>query len=902
MLASFVNAFASRPRPSVVLWALIAVFGVLAYTTFLPREGFPPVDVPVAIAAGGFFVDDQDLVDQEITVPLAELASELDGVDSITSFSRDSSFSVIANLDSDVSSAEGAAALQQLIDDNDFPPDAQFFTQSVNASKFLNEYDLLIGVFGPADATAADLEAAAGAVVDGISHPDIAEARVEELVESGINPATGEPVSLQTSFNQLTNSDNQFRSSIAVGVIANPDVDSIAIRDAADEALEEASAGLPDGFNAIVALDQARIVEMQIASLQSNVVLGIIVVAIVALLLISWRASIITTLFLFTVLAASVGGLFFAGITLNTISLFGLILALGLFVDDAIVITESIDAFRDDEADSDNPHDPTGDLAVIRRAINRVGAASMSGTLTTVLVFAPMLLIGGILGGFIRILPITIILALLISLLLSFVFIPVAARFLTLRAPKADGPLVRAGERLAEFIASLPAITGTKGMVVGVALFLLSIIMMVVGLVGFAPNVGFNIFPPANDSTAISLEITYQPGTEIDTAQQIATEVNQAAEGLLGDELLQGYLFIGSDQSAFVQYDITPIGGRPTVHELVETLEPIAEARDDARVVFAAVSNGPPEALFPFTMQVFGEDIDAIVEGAEVLRAELDGRALALPNGDEFNVIETDLALDDVVAREDGRRYVEVRARFDDASVTTTTATTQTFFEDNYDAAALADIGLDDDALGFDFGLETDNQESFAALPIAFILALVAMLVLLVIQFRSTVQWILVFLAIPFSFFGLFGGLLITGNPLSFFVMLGVLGLVGIAVNNSILLVDFANQERDLGADRKTAISTAIRRRFRPLVATSFTTVGGLLPLALSDPFWEALAFTIIFGLLSSTFLVIVSFPYYYLGIEWLRDKFVTPWRRGRKRSGDVVVSDDVVSTPTAVS
>ena len=244
---------------------------------------------------------------------------------------------------------------------------------------------------------------------------------------------------------------------------------------------------------------------MQIASLQSNVVLGIIVVAIVALLLISWRASVITTLFLFTVLAASIGALVFAGITLNTISLFALILALGLFVDDAIVITESIDAFRDDEADEDDPDDPTGDLAVIRRAINRVGAASMSGTLTTVLVFAPMLLIGGILGGFIRILPITIILALLISLLLSFVFIPVAARFLTLRAPKAGGPLVRAEERLADLIASLPAITGTKGVVVGGALFLTSLAAMFVGVGVFAPNVGFNIFPPANDLSLIHI-------------------------------------------------------------------------------------------------------------------------------------------------------------------------------------------------------------------------------------------------------------------------------------------------------------------------------------------------------------------------------------------------------------
>ena len=234
-------------------------------------------------------------------------------------------------------------------------------------------------------------------------------------------------------------------------------------------------------------------------------------------------------------------------------------------------------------------------------------------------------------------------------------------------------------------------------------------------------------------------------------------------------------------------------------------------------------------------------------------------------------MIETDLALEDVVARDDGRRYIEVRGRFDNSEVTSTTAAAQEFFEDNYGEAELAEIGLDADALGFDFGLETQNQEAFAALPIAFVIALIAMALVLIIQFRSSTQWLLVFTAIPFSFFGMFGGLLLTGNPLSFFVMLGVLGLIGIAVNNTILLVDFANQEVDGGADINAAIATALRRRFRPLVATSLTTVGGLLPLALSDPFWEALAFTIIFGLLSSTFLVIVSFPYYYLTLEWIR-------------------------------
>ena len=83
-----------------------------------------------------------------------------------------------------------------------------------------------------------------------------------------------------------------------------------------------------------------------------------------------------------------------------------------------------------------------------------------------------------------------------------------------------------------------------------------------------------------------------------------------------------------------------------------------------------------------------------------------------------------------------------------------------------------------------------------------------------------------------------------------------------------------------------------MRRRFRPLVATTLTTVAGVLPLALSDPFWEALGFTIIFGLLSSTFLVLFSFPYYYLAFEWVRDRVRTPWRRRPK-------ANRVVTAPT---
>ncbi|MEM9566474.1 MAG: efflux RND transporter permease subunit [Actinomycetota bacterium] len=900
MLRRIVQFFAANTFITLPLWVLLIGFGLLSYLVLLPREGFPSVEVPVSIASGGYFVDDQERVDSEVLAPITDALSERSEIESVATNARDNSFVVIAQLDPDFSSAFGADLLAEEIGQLDLPPEAVWDVQALNAAQFLNSYDLLVGVLGPADATAEQLEAAADDLLPAFDGwDDIADAEVVELIDRGVDPATGAEVEREASFNQATTMGDDgivIRPSVTIGIVAADGADALAIRDTTDAALARAEADnlVDDAFEPFVAVDFATQIRDQIGSLQGNVLTGLIAVALVALVLISWRASIITALFILTVLATSVGVLYIFGISLNTISLFGLILALGLFVDDAIVITEAIDAFRDED---DEP------IEIIGNAIKRVGAAKISGTVTTVLVFAPMLAISGILGDFIRILPISVIVALVTSLVLALVFIPFASRFVVLSAPRSTSPLARTGDRVASFVASFPGTRGARGVVYALGGFALSIVMIGVGLFVLAPRVGFNIFPPQKDSTEIAVEYTFDPGTTIEEARLLTTEVNQAAADALGGDLESAYTYIGDSREAFAQFSLTDLGanGRATAPDLVEDkLDPIAAEVDGARVVFNQVSAGPPEALFPFQMQIFGDDPAVLLAAGEELASLLQGTEIERPNGTTFTVLETTLGLTDVVAREDGRRLIELRARFDADDVTTVTAETQAWFEDRYGADELAALGLESDALGFDFGLESDNQESFNSLPIAFGIALLAMFVLLIIQFRSIIQWLLVFLAIPFSLFGVFGGLLLTDNVLSFFVMLGLLGLIGIAVNNTILLTDFANQERRAGADRKQAIENAIKRRFRPLVATSLTTVAGVLPLALSDPFWESLGFTIIFGLLSSTFLVLLAFPAYYLAIEAVRDRIVTPWRPAAMRperngddDGDSAVVDE---------
>lgn len=875
-LARFVQFFARNGALTALLWIGLLGFGVASYVSLLPREGFPSVDLPISVAGGSYFVDNPGAIDAQVAEPLSTAVLGREGVDGVRSFARSNSFTLIVSLDEALSSADGVDIINSELAKLDLPPEANVEASTVDGSRFLDVYDLLIGVVGPADATAAELTTAAQGILEPFnSEADLDYSEVVELITQGVDPATGENLSREDQFNQLTISTAdglELRPAITIGVVANTDVDTLGVRDAADSALAQARDMLPEGYEATVALDQATLIRSQIASLQRNVLTGVFAVAAIALLLISWRASVITALFILTVMATTMGILFIVGISLNTISLFGVILALGLFVDDAIVITEAIDAFREDSSDP---------MDIIGHAITRVGAASISGTLTTLLVFAPMLAISGILGEFIKILPISVIIALSASLILSLVFIPFAARHLILPAPVSSGPLAKLEEIMAKGIAALPARRGLGGALFAVGGVGLSVAATAVGLFVFAPDVGFNIFPPQKDSTELSVAYDFEPGTSIDEAKAITQRVNQEALELLGEDTTRLYTWGGSAAGANGQIVLSDIGTRDSAPDIVTArLVPLAESITDANVVFNQVSAGPPEALFPFQTQLYNEDPETLAAAADEIAAALDGATISRPNGTTFQVVETSIAYTDIVAREDGKRLAEIRARFDADDTTTTTAQTEEYLSTLFTADRLESLGLPPDALGFDFGLESQNQESFASMGRAFIIALGMMLILLIVQFRSTVQWLLVLLAIPFSLFGVFGGLLITNNEISFFVMLGLLGLIGIAVNNTILLTDFANQERRAGADRKEAIQTALRRRFRPLVATSLTTVAGILPLALSDPFWEALGFTIIFGLLSSTALVLLSFPYYYLGIEWLRDRVRTPWRR----------------------
>jgi multidrug efflux pump subunit AcrB len=158
------------------------------------------------------------------------------------------------------------------------------------------------------------------------------------------------------------------------------------------------------------------------------------------------------------------------------------------------------------------------------------------------------------------------------------------------------------------------------------------------------------------------------------------------------------------------------------------------------------------------------------------------------------------------------------------------------------------------------------QQEAFGDLRNLLILAMIGVFAVLVLQFRSLLQPAIIFSAIPMSITGSFFALYITGWSFSFFAFVGFISLIGIVVNNSIILIDYANQLRLEGRSVLDSITESAETRFTPIILTTITTVGGLLPLTLSNTgLWTPLGWTIIGGMITSTALTLLIVPILYI-------------------------------------
>ena len=874
-------AAASRPRLTVIAWLVLLATGIYAFVVALDREGFPPVNVPIAVVSANWFVDDELRVDEELATPVYEAYKDVEGVEGVSTFSRSDGFVAVFEFETSFSSADGVAALNAATAPA-VPEGVTLEVDPVDATKFLDNYDLIVTVIGPNDATPEELEAQAEIAAEALRPLNtVTDAEALDLLTESFDPETGTDEIRRTDFTRYAEQgDTAGTESVLAGITRNTDADAdvLDFSDEIQDRLDEGIDGLDPAYRAVIGADFASDVRAQLSNLTSNLLFGLLAVAVVSYLLIGWRTALVTAVFMATVMLVTMIGLWAIGYTLNTITFFALVLTLGLLVDDAIVISESIDSSRD----GDDGSDEGASLGIVRRALDRVGAASFAGTLSTLTVFAPMAFVTGILGEFIRPIPITVIVTLALSFVLSVTVIPALGRVFILGG-NAQGPLVGAQRAVSSGLGRLARFqsgNGAKGWLTGVGVVLGAFFFIFMGIQA-AGRVGFNIFPPTKDSNQLQITADFDAGTSIEEARAMQEEIDAIVIDVLGDDLDRYQVIAGSQRESFAFVELIAFSDRSTTSPTyADRIEEATADLDGVRVGSIPVSNGPPVSDFPFTAQVAFEpgQLEAAAALAEEIAADLPGTVLDKASGDETTVTAAFVASAGQKWRVDGQSVIEVAAGFDTDDTTGNLQATEDLLIELYPADDLQARGLGAEALGFDFGLESDNQDDFAALGVALMVAIVLTIAFLVIQFRSLVQPLLVFLAVPFSFFGVFTLLELTDNALSFFVMVGFIALIGVAVNNTILLVDAANQERRAGASPAEAIGAAVERRFRPLLVTTATTVAGLLPLALADPFWEALCFVLIGGLLSSTFLVLTAFPAMYLAVatarNWVRRLF----------------------------
>ena len=162
-------------------------------------------------------------------------------------------------------------------------------------------------------------------------------------------------------------------------------------------------------------------------------------------------------------------------------------------------------------------------------------------------------------------------------------------------------------------------------------------------------------------------------------------------------------------------------------------------------------------------------------------------------------------------------------------------------------------------------GEAEDQAQTFGDAVVMMGVALFLVFALLVIQFDSFTQPIIILSAVPLALIGVLAALIICNVPVSFPALIGVIALIGIVVNNAIVMVDTINGHLAAGVEPNEAAARGSSDRLRPIIATTITTIVGLVPLALSDSFWMPLCLAVIAGLIASTVISLVVVPALYL-------------------------------------
>lgn len=747
--------------------------------------------------------------------------------------------------------------------------------------------------------------------------------------------------------NRFASFDGQ--RSMGVDVYRVGDETPIGVSDATKAALKEIEPELPPGVHLAVRIDDSDTYRQRLSLLLKNAFFGFILVLLVLGLFLEFKLAFWVTMGIPT---SFLGGMLFLplmGVSINMISMFAFIVALGIVVDDAIVAGENIYEARE------------RGLGAFEAAV--IGARGVAlpiafSILTNIVAFLPLLFIPGVFGKIWGVIPVVVITVFLISWLESLLILPShlahtrsrPASRITARLHGWQQAFARNVRRFIEtkYAPFLEATLRWRGFTVALGI---SALILVLGYVE-SGRVRM-IFMPRVEADQAVVTVRLPLGSPLERAQEIERRLTASARKVVaengGEQLGIGVATSIDENEVDARIYLQQPGIRPIsttrVTELwrdstgtisgVESIRFEADRggpgsgagltvelshRDTAVLDRAAAALGARLAEFPsvkdvdsgfspgkrqfdfkitpagetlgLTSREIARQVRGAFFGAEALRQQrgrnevkvmvrrpeaertseydLEHLLISTPDG-------TFVPLMQVAEVERGRSYRGINRR-EGRRTTTVTGDVEPIGDTSIvmaelDATVLPQLERDFPGLSAGYeGRQADQRDSMASMQVGFLFALMAIYFLLAVPFRSYTQPLIVMLSIPFGIVGAVLGHLVMGYDLSMISVMGIIALSGVVVNDSLVLIDYANQLRRDGATPWEAIRDAAVRRFRPIILTTLTTFGGLAPMIFETSrqarFIVPMAISLGFGILFATVIALVLVPSFYLILE----------------------------------
>lgn len=734
---------------------------------------------------------------------------------------------------------------------------------------------------------------------------------------------------------------------------------TVAITDSVEREMAALQRTLPRGMRLKPVYDQAVLVREAVGSVRDAMIVGAVLAVVVLLLFLRHgRITAISAASIPVTMAISVFGMWLLGQTFNLMTLGGMAIAIGLVIDDSVVVTENIARHLAFTADR---------RAAIRDAVDELVWPVTTSTLTTVVVFLPLGLLEGVVGQFFKALSITLSLAVLVSLVLALTLIPLLADQLIRKDEDDDEHApVRPGVR------GIPARIGhalqrltdayeralTRLLKRPKRLFVVAVLLIAAGYL--AQRFVGTGFLPEMDEGAFVLDYFTPGGTDLgetDRQLHIAERILMATPEVEGISRRTGAelgLF-ATEQNVgdmVVRLKAPSRRSRSSVEVIDEVRGKIEAQLPRLNIEFVQilsdVINDLAGSASPVEIKLFGDDLERMERYAETITMpmeKVDG-LVDLQSGVSEPAPEMHVRLDAARAArvgltgEDvntqlsaallgaeagqvraGDRTVGVRVhapdevRFDPlrlptlpvfsastggdvplGSVATIVAGTERaeLRRENQRPTIAVTGGVEGRSLGAVMadvrrilaahpappgvrveigGAYAGQQGAFKSLIAVLGLAALSVIAVMVIQFRSFVEPLIITLAAPLSFVGAMALLLVTGTPLNVSSLMGMVLLVGLIVKNGIILLDFTyHRMRHEGEPLGAAIHVAARTRLRPILMTTLCTLFGLLPLALGlgagAELQRPLALAVIGGLALSTPITLFLVPAFVVAIR----------------------------------